>query len=248
MGKLENKVALVTGASKGIGRGIALAFGAEGANVAGTYLAGEGIEESVVQELKSSAQHGLLIPLDVANARDVKSAVEHSERELGPIDILVTNAGYAYQEPVAEMSVAAFDLMITVHLRGTFACVRYVLPGMIERGSGNIITISSQLAYIGAEGLAHYSAAKAGILGFTRALAKEVIRHGVRVNCIAPGAISTGILPSTPEQDAALAERLPIGRLGQVDDDVPTAVFLASDESSFYVGQVLSPNGGEVML
>jgi 3-oxoacyl-[acyl-carrier protein] reductase len=248
MGKLDNKVAFVTGASRGIGKGIALAFAAEGAKVAGTYLSWDGIPEDVIQELQRSAHPGIMVPVNVVNATDVKSAIQLTERELGPIDILVTNAGYARQETIAEMSVESFDLMIDTHLRGTFVCTHYALPGMIERGSGTIITISSQLAYIGAEGLAHYSAAKAGILGFTRALSKEVIRHGVRVNCIAPGAIATGILPSTPEEDAALAENLPIGRLGRVDDVVPTAVFLASDDSAFYVGQVLSPNGGEVML
>jgi 3-oxoacyl-[acyl-carrier protein] reductase len=248
MGKLENKVALVTGASKGIGRGIALAFAEEGAKVGGTYLPSEPSPVAVLQELIRHSGAALMLPAEVANEAEVKEAVEQVVAELGPIDILVTNAGYAEEIQVADMGVESFDRMIAVHMRGTFLCVRYVLPGMFERGTGNIITISSQLAYIGAEGLAHYSAAKAGILGFTRALAKEVIRHGVRVNCIAPGAISTGILPSTPEQDAALAERLPIGRLGHVDDVVPTAVFLASDESAFYVGQVLSPNGGEVML
>jgi 3-oxoacyl-[acyl-carrier protein] reductase len=248
MGKLENKVALITGASKGIGRGIALAFAAEGAKVAGTYLPSEPSPDVVLQELIRPSGAALMLPSDVANEAEVKAAVEQVVPELGPIDILVTNAGYAEEIPVAEMSAESFDRMIAVHLRGTFLCVREVLPKMIERRTGNIITISSQLAYLGAEGLVHYIAAKAGILGFTRAVAKEVIRHGVRVNCIAPGAISTGILPSTPEEDAALAERLPIGRLGQVDDVVPTAVFLASDDSAFYVGQTFSPNGGEVML
>jgi 3-oxoacyl-[acyl-carrier protein] reductase len=189
-----------------------------------------------------------VIPADVANEDDVRASVERAISELGSIDILVANAGYAKLSPVTEMTIDEFDRMIAVHLRGTFLCVSQVLPGMIERGSGNIITISSQLAYIGAEGLAHYTAAKAGILGFTRALSREVIRHGVRVNCIAPGAISTGILPSTPEEDTRLAESLPIGRLGRVEDVAPTAVFLASDDSAFYVGQTLSPNGGEVML
>jgi 3-oxoacyl-[acyl-carrier protein] reductase len=248
MGKLENKVALVTGASKGIGRGIALGYVDEGASVVGTYLPSEPPPEEVLEELTRRSGAALMLPLDVSNEEEIEQVVATSIAELGPIDILVTNAGYAEEIPVAGMEVDHFDRMIAVHLRGTFLCVRAALPGMIERGSGNIITISSQLAYIGAEGLAHYSAAKAGILGFTRSLAKEVIRHGIRVNCIAPGAISTGILLSTPEQDAALAESLPIGRLGRVDDVVPTAVFLASDDSAFYVGQVLSPNGGEVML
>ena len=119
---------------------------------------------------------------------------------------------------------------------------------MIERQQGKIITIGSQIAYIGAVGLAHYTAAKAGVIGFTRSLAREVIGDGINVNCIAPGAIATGILPSTPEEDAEILHGIPAGRFGTPDEIAPTAVLLASRDGDFYVGQVLSPNGGEVML
>ncbi|MFL5760233.1 MAG: SDR family NAD(P)-dependent oxidoreductase [Thermomicrobiales bacterium] len=248
MRKVDGKVAFITGASKGIGRAIALAFADEGAMVAGTYLPSEAAPDALTDELVRRTGAGTLLPADAANESDVRESVARAVSLIGPIDILVANAGYAELSSVAEMSVGAFDRMIAVHLRGTFLSVHEVLPSMIARGSGTIITISSQLAYIGAENLAHYAAAKAGILGFTRSLAREVIRDGVRVNCIAPGAIATGILSSTPEEDARLADHLPIGRLGRVEDVAPTAVFLASDESAFYVGQVLSPNGGEVML
>jgi 3-oxoacyl-[acyl-carrier protein] reductase len=138
--------------------------------------------------------------------------------------------------------------MIDVHLRGTFLCVQAVLPAMTARGDGRIITIGSQIAYLGAEELAHYTAAKAGIIGFTRSLAREAIRNGVHVNCIAPGAIATGILPSTPDEDTRLLNRIPIGRFGTPEEIVPTALLLATSGGDFYVGQVLSPNGGEVML
>jgi 3-oxoacyl-[acyl-carrier protein] reductase len=248
MGKLDNKVALITGASKGIGRAIALAFATEGAKVAGTYLPSEQPPVALSEELTKLSGSSILVPADVAKEGEMRSAVDAALSKVGAIDILVANAGYAELRPIASMDVESFDRMIAVHLRGTFLSVKTVLPSMIERQSGRIITISSQLAYIGAENLAHYTAAKAGILGFTRALAREVIRHGIHVNCIAPGAISTGILPGTPEDDARLAASLPIGRLGRVEDVAPTAVFLASNESDFYVGQVLSPNGGEVML
>ena len=166
----------------------------------------------------------------------------------GPIDILVANAGFAEETPVAAMATAQFDRMIAVHLRGTFLSTRAVLPGMIERQAGVIITMASQLAYIGAESLAHYAAAKGGIVAYTKSLAREAIRHGIRVNGIAPGPISTGILPGNPDFDAALAARLPIARFGDVSEVAPTAVFLASDDSTYYVGQFLGPNGGEVML
>ena len=248
MGKLDGKVALVTGASKGIGQAIALAFALEGASIGGTYLPGEPEPGATRDGVLALGRPVLLIPCDVSEEEQVKSAFTTIEDELGPIDILVANAGYAEETPVAAMTASQFDRMIAVHLRGTFLCTRAVLPAMIERQSGVIITMASQLAYIGAESLAHYAAAKGGIVAYTKSLAREAIRHGVRVNGIAPGPISTGILPGNPEFDAALAARLPIGRFGDVSEVAPTAVFLASDDSTYFVGQILGPNGGEVML
>ena len=248
MGKLDGKFALVTGASKGIGRGIALAFAHEGADVAGTFHPSEPLPAEVQTAIEATGRRGLLLPCEVADEAQVEATVRQVLDAFGRIDVLVTNAGFAEETPVAEMTAAQFDRMLAVHLRGTFLCVRAVLPGMLERGSGTIITMASQLAYIGAEGLAHYSAAKAGIVAFTKSLAREVCRQGVRVNGIAPGPIRTGILPGNPARDAELADRLPIGRFGEVEEVLPTAVFLASDDASYYVGQILGPNGGEVML
>lgn len=247
MGKLEGKVALVTGASRGIGRAIALAFAAEGATVAGVYHPAEPKPQDLVEAITGLDRQALVVAADVAVEAEVAAAVRAAETAFGRIDVLVANAGYAEETPVVEMTVEQWDRMMAVHLRGTFLCVRHVLPAMLERGSGRIITMASQLAYLGAADLAHYAAAKAGIIGFTRSLAREVARAGVLVNGIAPGPIITGILPSNPAGDAALAERLPIGRFGTVEEVAPTAVFLASEESSYYVGQILGPNGGDAM-
>ena len=248
MGKLDGQFALVTGASKGIGRGIALAFAREGTDVAGTYHPSEPHPAEVAAEIEAIGRQVLLLPCEVGDEASVQEAVRQVIDAFGRVDVLVTNAGYADETPVAAMSAEQFDRMLAVHLRGTFLCVRAVLPGMIERGSGTIITMASQLAYIGAEGLAHYAAAKAGIVAFTKSLAREVSRQGIRVNGIAPGPIRTGILPGNPERDAELQARLPIGRFGEVEEVAPTAVFLASKDASYYVGQILGPNGGEVML
>ena len=248
MGRLDGKTALVTGASKGIGRGIALAFAREGADIAGTFHPSEPQPDEVQAAIEGTGRRALLLPCEVADEAQVGATVRQVLDALGRVDVLVANAGYAEEAPIGAMTAAQFDRMLAVHLRGTFLCVRAVLPGMLDRGSGVIITMASQLAYIGAEELAHYSAAKAGIVAFTKSLAREVSRQGIRVNGIAPGPIRTGILPGNPARDAELAERLPIGRFGEVEEVAPTAVFLASDDASYYVGQILGPNGGEVML
>ncbi len=248
MGKLDGKTALITGASKGIGQAITIAFAREGANVAGTYLPREPDPIETRLGIEEHGRRALLIPSDVADESHVADMIARTRETFGSIDILVTNAGYAEETPLAAMSTDQFDRMLAVHLRGTFHCDRAVLPEMTARGSGVIITMASQLAFIGAENLAHYAAAKGGIVAFTKSLAREAIRDGVRVNGIAPGPIATGILPGNPDFDAALAARLPIGRFGQISEVAPTAVFLASDDSSYYVGQILGPNGGEVML
>jgi 3-oxoacyl-[acyl-carrier protein] reductase len=248
MGRLDGQTALITGGSRGIGRAIARAYAAEGATVALTYHPDEEDPAALIAELSSPSGGALAVPCQIAADDQVRDAVAAVINTFGEINILVANAGYAAEIPVSDMTAEQFDEMIAVHLGGTFRIVRHVLPGMLERGSGTIITMASQIAYIGAERLAHYAAAKAGIVAFTKSLAREVVRQGVRVNGIAPGPISTGILPANPEFDAKLLERLPIGRFGTPEEVAPTAVFLAADESSYYVGQILGPNGGEVML
>jgi len=178
--------------------------------------------------------------------------VEGALGRFGRIDILVNNAGFLNFHSVAEMPLAVWDDMIAAHLRGTFFTTHLVQPQMLERRSGKIINIASQLAYKGRANLAHYCAAKAGIVAFTRVLALEVVRQGVNANCIAPGPIATDIVPRTgprdPGEDERFADSLPIGRLGTAVEVAPAAVFLASDDSTLFVGQTLGPNGGDVMM
>ncbi len=251
MGKLDGKVALVTGAAHGIGRGIAVAFAREGTVVGVNDLRVDERLEDVVREIAATGRRAWPLPADVADAVAVEAMVGRLLDVAGRIDVLVANAGIAERTPLHEMSPAQWDRMIAVHLRGTFLCARYALPSMLERGDGAIITMGSQLGQIGRENWVHYSAAKGGVIAFSKALAREVGPRGIRVNCIAPGPISTGIVPDDDEDgdgDARLRAALPLRRFGTVDDVALTAVFLASSDAAYYTGQTLGPNGGDVML
>lgn len=249
MGALGGRKALVTGASRGIGRAIALAFANEGADVAVNYRSHSSEAEEVVRQIRGIGRSAIAVQADVSVEDPVRRMVELVNSEFGRIDILVNNAGFVTLAPVESMEVTTWDEMIGTHLRGTFLVTRMVLPGMLEREDGRIINISSQLGQIGREWFAHYTAAKAGIIGFTKALSREVANRGVLVNCIAPGPIDTGIVPKTPGAPTkSYVDLLPIHREGLPDEVAPTAVFLASNSASYYVGQTLGPNGGDVML
>ncbi|CAN5520948.1 3-oxoacyl-[acyl-carrier-protein] reductase [soil metagenome] len=252
MARLAGKTALITGASRGIGREIALAYAREGADVACNYYKSEADAELLVAEIEQLGRKAFAIKADVAQFDQSKAMVEQATEALGRIDILVNNAGFATLYSVEEMPHDAWDAIIATHLTATFQITQLVLPQMLARQDGRIINISSQLAYKGRPGWAHYSAAKAGVIAFTRVLAQEVSRQGVLVNCIAPGPIATDIVPRTgdpdPIKEAAFLDTLPIGRVGRVEEVAPSAVFLASDDATYYVGQVLGPNGGDVML
>jgi 3-oxoacyl-[acyl-carrier protein] reductase len=244
---LSGKVALVTGASRGIGRGIAEALGAAGASVAVNYRTGARAAGEVVTSIRSSGQDAFAVQADVAEEDDVNRMVSAVLDQFGRIDILVSNAGILTQSHLADMPTLMWDEMMRTNLRSAFLCTRAVLPGMLSRKDGRIIYVASQLGLKGAPDLVHYSAAKAGVIGMTRALAREVAPH-VTVNAIAPGPIETDMLANITEDWKAmkLAE-LPLARFGRVADVAPTAVFLASDEAAYYTGQVLGPNGGDVM-
>ncbi len=169
--------------------------------------------------------------------------------QFGRVDILVNNAGIFTQSLLADLPVDDWDRVVGVNLRGTFLCTRMLIGQMLERGSGRVINIASQLGQIGGTEVAHYCASKAGVIGLTKALAREVAASGVLVNAIAPGPIETPLLDGETEEwrSAKLAE-LPMGRFGTVAEVTPTAVLLASDDGAYYAGQTLGPNGGDVML
>ena len=249
MNKLVGRTAIVTGGAKGIGRGIAEAFAHEGADVAIADIATNDQAAAVIGAIQQAGRKAIFIRTDVADELQVQSMVEAVQRDFGHIDILVNNAGIFTQALVENLSIADWDKVLGVNLRGTFLCARFVLPYMLDQGWGRIINIASQLGYIGGQEVAHYSASKGGVIAFTKALAREVATRNVLVNAIAPGPILTDLLASETEEwkSAKLAE-LPIGRFGEVSEVAPTAVFLASDDATYYVGQTLGPNGGDVMM
>lgn len=246
---LSGKKAVVTGGSRGIGSGIVRIFAEYGAQVVFCHL-GDGERAAVMQDKlaqEGSTVHAL--ECDVSDEDSVAKMAQAARETLGQVDIVVNCAGIAGDKPFTEITVADWDRMIGVHLRGTFLVSRSFFSDMVARRSGRIISIASQLAYKGAPGLTHYCAAKAGIVGFTRALSYEGAPHGVLVNAIAPGPVETDLLMGLSDEWREMKQKeLPIGRFGKIDEIAPTALLLASEAGSFYIGQTLSPNGGDVMV
>jgi 3-oxoacyl-[acyl-carrier protein] reductase len=247
MTRLAGKVAIVTGGNTGIGRAVALAYADEGADVVVAWIAREAEAHTLVQAIETKGRRALAVRTDVTREADVAAMVEGARARFGRVDILVNNAGIQRAQPITEMTLEDWERMMAVHLRGAFLCCRAVAPLMIAQGSGRIILLTSQLAYIGRPRYTAYSAAKGGLLTLTRALAQELAPHGILVNSIAPGLIDTGFDPLPEEVKRAHAAMLPLKRLGAVDDLVGAFVFLASEESRYFCGQTLHPNGGEIM-
>ena len=249
MGKLDGRVALVTGAASGIGKGIAVAFAAEGADLVVADLASEEGAAEVLDAVRELGREVLFLHTDVSDEASVRAMAERALERFGRVDVLVNNAGIFTESLLENMPVEDWDRVLGTNLRGTFLCTRFLIGQMLDRNDGCIINIASQLGQIGGAAVAHYSASKAGVIGLTKALAREVSTRGVRVNAIAPGPIQTPLLDGETEEwrSAKLAE-LPIGRFGTVSEVTPTAVLLASDDGSYYVGQTLSPNGGDAMV
>ena len=236
---------IVTGAGSGIGQAIALRLAADGYKVL--------VNDFRVQAAQATAApigaKAVAIGGDVSVEADVAAMVAAAEAAFGPVSHLVNCAGHVHQGRFTDLTVDDFDRMIAVHLRGTFLCTQAVLKGMLARGSGVIVNIASQLGQIGGIELVHYSAAKAGIIGMTKALAREVSAQGVRVNAVAPGPINTPLVRSLSEDwQRAKAAELPLGRFGEPEEVANTVAFLCSPQASLFVGQTLGPNSGDVML
>ena len=248
MGRLAGKACVVTGGGRGIGRGIALAFANEGADVAVIDRITANAEQ-VAGEIQALGVRAAAFSADVSDETSITSALTAAEGQLGRIDVLMNNAGINTHVKLIDMAVETWDEMIAVNLRSVFLGTRVVLPGMIKRRWGRIISTSSQLAHKGGHQLTHYAAAKAGVLGFTRSLAYEVARYNITVNAICPGPINTDMSKvGSADWKARKLRELPLGRYGDVAEVAPTVVLIASDEGSYYTGASFNMNGGDVMV
>nr|WP_122012456.1 3-oxoacyl-ACP reductase FabG [Maliibacterium massiliense] len=245
---MRNKTVLITGASRGIGRATALAFGENGYNVVVNYAARADAAEKTLQLLSRIPARAMAIAADVADAAQVQDMFARARAAFGPIDVVVNNAGIAQDALFTDITPEAWRQMFAVHVDGAFHCCRCALPEMISRKSGRIINIASIWGMVGASCEVHYSAAKAALIGMTRALAKEVGPSGITVNCVAPGVIDTDMNAGYDEATMrALREETPLGVLGAPEDIARAVLFFASEDARFITGQVLSPNGGIVI-
>jgi 3-oxoacyl-[acyl-carrier protein] reductase len=248
--KLSGKVALVTGANSGIGKAVALYLAEEGADVAVNYVVNPSEAQEVVKEIRALGRRTIAVEADVSSSTAAKAMFERTVNEFSTLDILVNNAGIGNFASAVDMKDEVWNKMLGVHLYGTMNCTREALKIMLPKKSGKIINIASICGMTGCLGAAHYSAAKGGIMGYTHAVAREVISQGINVNAIAPGYIETPLLAGagmTDEMLKQLLTQIPIGRLGKPREVASLVAYLASDDANFMVGQVISPNGGQVI-
>lgn len=242
---LAGRVAVVTGAARGIGRAIALALGRQGARVVVNYRERAAAADEVVRLAHAMGADAVAVQGDVSDPEAARAVIAAATERWGKVDILVNNAGVALYRLLLDTTVEEWDRMMAVHLRGAFNCTKAALPSMIRHGYGRIINIASVWGVVGAANEVAYSAAKAGLIGFTKALAKEVGRGGITVNAVAPGVIETDMLNGlTTEEKAALADATPVGRLGTPEDVAGIVVYLASPAGGFVTGQVIGADGG----
>ena len=245
---LSGKVALITGSARGIGRAIAERFSAEGATVVINDVGSDAGAVETLEALKAAGGKGSVEMFDVSDAAQVDAAVKRIVETHGKIDVLVNNAGITRDNLLLRMSEDEFDAVIRVNLKGTFMLTKTVTRHMIKQRSGHVVNISSVVGLMGNAGQSNYAAAKAGIVGFTKATARELAGRNVTVNAIAPGFIKTAMTAALPEavQKTFLAQ-IPLGRFAEPGEVAELALFLASDASSYITGQVIGINGGLYM-
>jgi len=245
---LVGKVALVTGGSRGIGRAVALKLAENGADVAINYAGNTAAAEEVKAAIEKLGRKAMLVQGSVADTDGVQAIVNQVVKELGRLDILINNAGITRDGLLMRMKEADWDAVLETNLKGVFNCSKAVMRTMMKQKSGRIVNMASVVGEMGNAGQANYAAAKAGVIGFTKSLAKEVASRGITVNAVAPGFIATDMTKVlTDDQKAEMAKTIPLGRAGQPEDVANAVLFLVSDEAAYITGQVLNVDAGMVM-
>ena len=246
--KLEGKKALVTGASRGIGRAIALAMAAEGADVVFNYAGSEASAKAVAAEIEAMGRKALVLQADISSNEAATAMMDAAVKVFGRIDILVNNAGITRDGLLMRMKEEDWDAVLTTNLKGVFNCTKAAVKYMMKQKAGRIVSISSVVGLMGNAGQANYAAAKAGVLGFTKAVAKEVAARGITVNAIAPGFIQTDMTAVLSEKVVeGMLNTIPLHKLGDPEDIAKAVVFLVSDDAKYITGQTLHVDGGMVM-
>ncbi len=248
--RLKGKVAIVTGAAQGIGRAIAFRLAAEGAKVAVADIQ-TAAANATAEEIRAAAGHALAVELDVTRLDQALAAADRVERELGPIDVLVNNAGWDRVEPFLDSTPETWDRVIAINYRGVLNCCKAIAPRMQSRKAGKIVSISSDAGRVGSTGEAVYAGCKGAIIAFSKTLARELARYGINVNVVCPGPTETALLRDAMEGRegvlTAMARAIPFRRLGKPEDLAGAVAFFASSDADFVTGQVLSVSGGLTM-
>jgi len=245
--KLEGKVALVTGGAQGIGRAIALRLAQEGAKVVLSDINLEKTEETC-REIESTGREALAVGGNVASAKDAEAMVNQTVEKFGRLDILVNNAGITRDQLLLRMKEEDWDMVLAVNLKGTFNCTKAALRYLMKQKGGKIVNIASVVGEMGNAGQANYSASKAGVIGFTKSIAREYAGRNIQVNAVAPGFIDTAMTQAIPQKDREfLVKQIPLERLGTAEDIAEAVLFLVSSSADYITGQVLNVNGGMYM-
>lgn len=245
---LKGKCAIVTGASRGIGKAIAIKLASLGASIVINYRSSESEAENVAKEVKKFGVEAMLVKADISNIEEAEKLVKEAKEKFGKIDIMVNNAGITKDGLIMRMKEEDFDNVIRVNLKGVFNCLKSITPVMMRQKHGKIINLSSVVGISGNAGQVNYAASKAGVIGMTKSLAKEIGSRGINVNAVAPGFIETDMTDKLGEKlKQEAVNNIPLKRLGKPEDVAEVVSFLASDEASYVTGQVIHVDGGMVM-